>query len=221
MPSNERPEYWSLSRTVAPTDLLVSLAEAREQLRVDTTGSPATAADDTIIQTLIEAITQEIDAGTGWLGRALAPQTWRLSLSQFPSIIRLPYPPLISVVSLTYTDLNGDTQTLTEGTDFRVIKEEGMAAGPACIVPVYLGTFPAARTDFDTVNVTFQCGYGSGSPVTADIPEIIKRYVLSVLTVAYDTRDAEAAPGGVAFQKVPASVRNSLEVLRVRGQFYS
>ena len=215
------PEYFSLSRTTAPTELLVTLAEAREQLRVDTTGSPATAADDAIIQTLIEAITQEIDAGTGWLGRALAPQTWTLTLSQFPSVIRLPYPPLISVTSLTYTDLSGNSQTLTEGTDFRVITETGIAAGPACLVPVYLGTWPAARSDFDTVRVVFQCGYGAGSPVAADIPEIIKRYVLAALTVAYDTRDAEAGPTTMAFQRIPSIVRNSLETLRVRGQIYA
>jgi len=217
----QTPGYFSLSRTVAPTDLAVSMVEARQQLRVDTTGSPATAEDDTIIETLIDAVTQEIDAGTGWLGRAIAPQTWKLSLSEFPSVIRLPFPPLISVVSLTYTDLDGNSQTLTEGTDFRVVKEEGISAGPACIVPTYLGTFPAARSDFDTVQVIFQCGYGSGSPVTANIPDIIKRYVLSALAVAYDTRDSEAASSTALFQRVPPSVRNSLEVLRVRAQFYA
>lgn len=215
-----KPGYYSLSRTVAPSELAVSLAEARQQLRVDTTGSPAVAEDDDIITTLIDAITQDLDAGTGWLGRAICPQTWRLSLSQFPSVIRIPFPPLISVVSLTYTDLNGDVQTMTEGTDFRVVKEEGIAAAPACIVPVYLGTFPAARTDFDTVQLVFQCGYGAGSPLAADVPDIIKRYILSALTVAYDTRDSEAGAATSAFQRVPAAVRNSLENLRVREQFY-
>lgn len=215
------PSYFSLSRTVAPSELAVSMTEAREQLRVDTTGSPATSEDDDTIQALIEAITQEIDAGTGWLGRAIAPQTWKLSLSEFPSVIRLPFPPLIEVVSLTYVDLEGNTQTLTEGTDFRVIKEEGIAAGPACIVPVYLGTFPAARSDFDTVNVVFQCGYGVGSPVTANVPDIIKRYIKSALTVAYDSRDSESGQATLNYQRVPVTVRNSLEMLRIRNQIYA
>ena len=214
------PGYFKLSRTTAPTEMLVSLAEAREQLRVDTTGSPAVAEDDDIITLLIAAITSEIDAGTGWLGRALAPQSWTLQLAQMPRRIHLPYPPLISVTSFTYVDLDGNTQTMVEGVDFRVINSSGITAGPAILEPLYQQTWPFARSDFDTVTVVFQCGYGTGSPVAASIPEIIKRYVLSALTVAYDTRDVETGQATLSFQKMPEAVRNSLEGFRVRNQFY-
>ncbi len=214
------PGYFSLSRTVAPTQTPITLIEARDQLRVDTSGSPAVSVEDDLITALIDMATQEIDAGTGWLGRAIAPQTWKLSLSEFPSVIRLPFPPLISITSFTYTDLNEATQTMVEGVDYRIIQETGINAGGACLIPLRLGSWPSALSDFDTVNITFQCGYGTGSPVVADVPEIIKLYIKSVITSQYDNRGVEDNEllnrGGVS-----KFIRNSLENRRVRDQFYS
>src|SRR6185503_5131054 len=119
---------YSLVRTVKPSEPVVTLVESRAQLRVDTFGSPATSPEDQKISDLVSAITESLDAGTGWLGRALAPQTWRLGLKEFPSGcswedtgIILPFPPFIEVVSFTYVDTDGDTQTLVLNTDYRIL----------------------------------------------------------------------------------------------------
>lgn len=211
--------YYKLSRITAPTEQPITLAEARMQLRVDTTGSPAVSTEDNLISALIDAVTQDIDAGTGWLGRAICPQVWRLQLAEFPSVIWLPYPPFLEIVAMSYVDTNGDIQTLIEGIDFRVIAPEGIDAGPACIVPIYLGSFPAARNDYDTITIDFRCGYGTGSPITADVPEIIKRYIKAALTAAYDSRDIDENAATNRGQ-ITAAVKRSLDNFRVYSQFY-
>lgn len=204
---------YTLVRTVKPTDQVVTLEECRAQLRVDTFGSPPVSDEDSKIEQLVAAITETLDAGTGWLGRALAPQTWRLGLVEFPPAgcsIRLPFPPLLEVVSFTYTDTDGVTQTLTAGTDFRVL-EGGDQGG--FVKPLYGESWPAdVRCDFDSVQITFRCGYVEGSPEAVAVPEQIKNYILASLTDQFDSRGVDA-PG--VSSKLTAAVENSLNNLRV------
>lgn len=203
---------YTLVRTVKPTDDIVTLAEARAQLRVDTYGSPPASAEDGKISQFVTAITESLDAGTGWLGRALASQTWRLSLQRFPSptkSIPLPYPPLIEVVSFTYTDTDGVVQTMTAGTDFRVIEtEQG-----SFVTPPWQDTWPSnVRDDFDSIQITFRCGYVAGSPEAVDVPEQIKNYVLASLTEQFDSRGVNPTNGA---SSITTSIENSLNSLRV------
>lgn len=199
---------YSLVRTVKPTDAVVTMAEARAQLRVDTFGSPAVSSEDDKIGDLVAAITESLDAGTGWLGRALAPQTWRLGFKCFPTwrgAIRLPYPPLIEVVSFTYTDTDGNTQTLTEGTGFRVLTAEDGAS----VKPLFGENWPTdARYDDDAVQITFRCGHVTGSPEAVDIPDQVKNYVLASLTDQFDSR-------GVGNSALTPAIENSLNSIRV------
>lgn len=179
----------SLVRTVAPSDAILSLTEAYAQLRLDTTGSPPTHPDDTLIAALIDAIAADLDAGAGWLGRALAPQTWRLGLDSFPVYgINVPYPPCIEIVSFEYTNDDGATVALVEGTDYRVITGIRELDG-VTLLPIYNGEWPTdAREDYDSVRITFRCGYVEGSPETLAIPEQIKNVARALLTETYDTR---------------------------------
>lgn len=184
------------------------------QLRVDTSGSPATNPEDALITDLVSTATQLLDAGTGPLGRALAPQTWRLSLPTFLNCyIRLPYPPLIDIVSFTYVNDAGSTIALIEGTDYRVIAETGVNAGIAQLAPIYQGSWPTARYDFDSVQITYRCGYGAGSPLSETTPDAIKHAVKRLITVGYDNRDD--AHG--AMQDALHQVMTSLVGFRVWG----
>lgn len=201
---------YTLVRTVKPTDDVVTLAEARAQLRVDVFGSPEVSSEDGKISQLVTSITESLDAGTGWLGRALAPQTWRLSLEEFPQCnIMLPFPPFIEVVSFVYTDEAGNTQTLTEGTDFRVVTtEQG-----AFLAPLFNEYWPTdERYDYDSVRITFRCGYVTASPETVDVPEQVKNYILASLTEQFDSRGVNPL-GGVS--ALTPAIENSLNNLRV------
>lgn len=206
------PVRHSLFRTVAPTEPVLTLQEARDQLRVDAVGSPPTNPEDGLIAAAVESATQELDAGTGWLGRALCPQTWRLGLAAFPAgggCIRLPYPPLIEIVSFDYTDTDGATQTLTEGTDFRILRDSD---GNPYLYPTFNTFWPSdARADMDAVVIVFRCGYATGSPETEDVPAIVKNFIRSRITETYDTRgtfDNSAISRGQSLTNIPFALAN-------------
>lgn len=65
--------YKRLQRVTAPTDPVVTLAEAKLHLRVDSDD------EDTIIESMIDAAVEYLDAENGVLGRALAPQEWEVT----------------------------------------------------------------------------------------------------------------------------------------------
>lgn len=180
---------FTLQRITPPTEQVMTLAEGRAQLRVDTFGSPPVSDEDDIIQSIVTAVTQELDAGTGWLGRALAPQSWALSLTGgFPSgrcKIRLPYPPLITLDAFSYTATDGTTVTMVDGTDYRLFNN----GDEAFLVPPFGENWPTAIDDYDSVVVYYSCGYVAvGSPQRAEVPELIKQYAKAALTELYDTR---------------------------------
>src|SRR5689334_14755400 len=84
----------------APTDDVMTLSDCKAALGISGTSQ------DTLITALLAAVVGQLDpASSGWLGRALRPQTWEFRLFGFPSRgIDLPYPPLISVTSVKYDD---------------------------------------------------------------------------------------------------------------------
>jgi uncharacterized phiE125 gp8 family phage protein len=180
----------SLYLITRPDDDVVTLGEAKAQLRITTTDN------DDMIQALIDAAVAQIDpASGGWLGRAIRPQTWELRGNGFPCYYEgcgytrnfhrayaceLPYPPLISVDSVKYDDGEGVERTLVENTGYRVF---GLGSiGKASITPVYNGSWPSSvRADAESVRIRFTCGYPidfGNSPPTDILPVPIKQAVL-------------------------------------------
>lgn len=83
----------------------LGLDEAKTQLRVDGT------TEDAHILALISAVRVEAETIAR---RAFVTQTWDLTLDAWPSasVIELPYPPLQSVISITYIDSDNVTHTM-------------------------------------------------------------------------------------------------------------
>lgn len=156
--------------TDAPTDPAVTLADAKKALGI------ADTSQDLIVGAAIAACSDTLDpAFGGWLGRALRTQSWELQLRGFSRrhhgfcfinprqaqevhYIVLPYPPLQSVDSVKYIDVNGIDQTLVKDTDFRVIGQ-GQPYGKAAIAPLYGQAWPVPRFDDASVRIRFTCGY--------------------------------------------------------------
>jgi uncharacterized phiE125 gp8 family phage protein len=210
----------TLTLVTAPPVEPVSLAEAGDHLRLTPEGSPASYEDideADLVSALITAARQHIDGKDGWLGRALVPQTWDLTLDRFPcatrfnpfAAIRVPLPPLISVGSVKYTDPAGDEQTLA--TSAYLVDS---ATEPARIMPVYGTVWPSIRYEANAVTVRFTAGYDSGSPVDASaVPETIKRAMLLLIGHLFENRETTIIGATVA--SMPFAVDALLAPYRV------
>lgn len=113
--------------------------------------------------------------------RQLVQATWDLILPGFPAAgepLELRRPPLVSVASVTYLDVDGQQQTLVEGTDYRV----NTVATPGSIYPVD-GWPDTAENRHDAVTVRFVAGYGADADA---VPRALRQALLILAADAYD-----------------------------------
>jgi uncharacterized phiE125 gp8 family phage protein len=91
-------------QTVAPVGTIVSVEEAKANLRIDHD------AEDGVIYDLIAAVDAYLDGWSGVLGRCVRPQTWIYRTATLEDT-RLPFPDVQSAV-VRYLDAAGVEQTL-------------------------------------------------------------------------------------------------------------
>lgn len=173
----------ALRRITAPAVKPVSLVEAKAHLRVDHSN------DDTFIAALIESATAYCDGPEGFLGRALVTQTWELVLDEFPiNEIKIPLPPLQSLVHVKYDDVAGDEQEV----NFSVCSVDSVSE-PGWVLPECSGAWPATFEGINAVRIRFIAGYApsSDSPpdLTANIPGSIKAAILLLIGAMYEHRE--------------------------------
>jgi len=146
----------------------------------------------------------------GWCRRVFVTQTWQLLLDSFPSValrydrngypeIWLPKPPFQSVVSFTYVDTSGATQTLTQDASYGVNLaapfygyqlSRGSRTQPARLLPPWARPWAPQRMVPDNTVVRFRCGYGG--PITCSMTA--GSAVLTVSGGAPLSFDADDAP---------------------------
>lgn len=154
-----------------PATLPVSLAEAKEILRVDHSY------EDDSISRMIAAAVETIDGRHGFLGRALEASTWELTLDRFPvADVQLPLGPVVSVTSVVYTDVAGAEQTVAA--DAYVVDATPTFLG--WIVPI--SGWPATMETVNAVRIRFVAGRGTPAPV--------KQAILDMVANRYDSRGA-------------------------------
>jgi uncharacterized phiE125 gp8 family phage protein len=147
--------------------------EAKAHLRVDTSS------DDTLINSLVEAATRQIERDTG---QSLITQTWALSLHTFPDAdyIQLPKGPVQSVTSIkTYGDDNSES---TFSSDYYYVDTN---SDEAVLTEGY-----SWETDLrgrNAVLVTYVTGYGDAS---SDVPEDLITAVKLLVGHWYENREA-------------------------------
>lgn len=146
-------------RTVEPYTEPVSLAQAKRQLRVDTTD------DDTLITSLIVAARQFVENACSV---CLVASTYQQMNDGFPcvSLFQLNYPPLRSVTSIQYIDTAGTTQTLSTS---KYTVDNGVLPGQVYLS--YAQVWPATRCIPNSVLINFQAGYAL--PFTAAVDDTI------------------------------------------------
>lgn len=161
------------SIVTAPTERVVSLDEVRAFLRVDSSES------DVELLRLIEVATDRI---VNLTRRQLCTATRRLILQGFPCARRLelPWPPLQSIVAVTYFDENGASQTWASSKYF-----VSTATEPGYVAPKQAEDWPATYEGRpDAVTVEYVAGYA-----TVDaIPEALRHAVLMSVGHYYEQR---------------------------------
>jgi len=130
--------------------------------------------------------------------RAFTTRTCTLRLDRFPAEIILPRPPLSSVTSITYVDVNGDSQTL-DSSAYQVVTYEE----PARIVTAYGESWPSTRSVPEAVTVTYVAGYGDASAV----PDTIKNALKLLVSHWFERREVVAAAN---LKPVPLNVERML-----------
>lgn len=180
----------NLKRTVAPVAEPVTWLECQEHLRLDDE------TDKTYVEALIAAAREYAEQATG---RALMAQTWQLKRDAFwPGTLLLPCPPLVSVSSITYTDVDGNTQTADAS-----LYTVDTSSEPGRVFLAYNQTWPTTRSIEDAVTVTYTAGYASASVV----PQAIKQAIMILVAHWYANREP-VTTGSMA--QVPMSAESLL-----------
>lgn len=186
-----------ITLTTAPVRRPVSLAEVKDNLRIDSDD------DDTVIDQLInDAVTQVENL----IRRPLINRTLTVRFDDFCALMELPKPPLVSVTSVKYTDTDGATQTVD--TSVYHVDIYGMFGNVQLVSgqqwPL-VGSYPAP------VQIEYVAGYGANPQ---DTPSPARRAILLLIGHWFENREALAV---VQLKPVPMGVNALLSPLRVWG----
>ena len=196
-----RMDYGLIVKTAAAIRP-VTIEEAKDHCRI------TDEVDNHYLDGLIRAATESTEDYTG---RAWINRTLQMTLDGFPfgKLIELPRSPVSSTVGdtvITYTDLDGNTQTLATSI-------YGVDTTP--IVPVvYLKDGESWKTTLGTepsvVTVQFVAGYGA----TPDLVDPrAKQAILLLVMLWYDQRSPVLT--GISATELPVVVTSLLDGLRI------
>lgn len=166
----------SLVRISGPDVELVTLAEAKKQLRIESDFTD----DDEQIERLIKSAREHVEEYTD---RAFVEQRLQMRWAGFPAALTLRRPPIIAIESVAYIDNNGAEQ-LVDPAGYTV----NIDARQPMIVPSYGNYWPGGRVQPGAITVTYHAGYvSSGSPTDAVlVPEEAKQAALLHLEAHYE-----------------------------------
>lgn len=182
---------------VPPTEEPVSLDEAKLHLRVD-----GTEEDDYIAGRIAAAREAcELEAR-----RAFVTRTLDLSIACWPDyVLGLPMPPLVSVTSISYTDVDGNVSTLSASNYVVNANVE-----PGLIIRKPSASWPSvALLPGPSIVVRYVAGFGTA----ADVPAVYKQAILLTLGHMYENRESVIV-GTIATQ-LPDAVSKLLSMDRV------
>lgn len=155
----------------------VTLSEVKEQCAVSHDD------DDALLQAYIQAATKYCER---FMGRALVERTLDFYLDAFPADgkpIELPFPPLIGVTGVFYTDSAGVEQ---EFTDF----ETDDASEPARLYLAPANSWPSPRVSANAVRVRYSAGHvQTTAPASGEVPGDIIAAILLYIATLYENRE--------------------------------
>lgn len=175
----------------APAVLAVTLAEAKEHLRVDHDDDNAT------ITAMLGAAIGHLEGWQGVTRRAFIAQDWRVSVERADGLARLFAPlPALESVRIDYYPPDNETLTQADLADFRLIK------GPdwSYLEPKPGKSWPSVDDRPDALQAVFTCGYGEAA---SDVPAPIRHAIKLLVGHLYENRENTT---GLTLQKLPFGV---------------
>lgn len=212
-----------LQRTTQPTNEPVFLADMKNHLRVDI------ADDDDLIAALIMAARERAEEFTG---RALVTQGYTMAMDQFPFYcpvnsqhymqyagqgltvmspyyqahhIIIPRPPLQTIESIKYTDMNGVQQTL----DPNAYLVDTLSS-PGRVQPPFGQIWPIALPQMNSVQIKFTAGYSDTNP----LPSVFIAAIKLIVGALYENREDFVVGAGNAVE-LPLAAKYLLNSYRV------
>ena len=137
---------------------------------------------------LEQIILASIQACEKYLGRALFEKKITYNLNKLEEEIELPYPPLMSVESISVRQEDGTLVAIPE-TDYYVIAERipGSVVMKSTITSLSL----TAKTTVDPFVIEYTCGYGDA---WASIPDAIRHAIFVWANDGYQNRVIQPEP---------------------------
>lgn len=185
---------------VGPVGEPVTVAEVREHLRIDHSH------EDRWLAAAIRTAREDVE---GYTGRALMTQTLEWSLDEWPggAALRLPRPPLRSVVWLKWAFTTLVTTTVEEAT-YQV--DTLSAPGRIVLRPGMRWPAGTPAVDANGIIVRYEAGYGARA---GDVPARIRHAMLLIVGDLYENREATLV--GAIKTEMPFSVQRLLYSFRV------
>ncbi|EJL21899.1 head-tail connector protein [Novosphingobium sp. AP12] len=178
---------------VTPPEPVVSLDEAKAHLRV------RHGAEDDLIKAYVAAATGHIDGPEGWLGRAIGMQTLEVREDVFRDCMRLPFPPIVDIVSVKHLDAAAAEVTILPS-EYEV---RGLLIGSA-----FGKRWPSVLAQPESVRIQYRAGYDT-------LPPAIRAAILLMTGDLYANRETTAAGTSTASIPMSTTVENLLQPFRV------
>ena len=167
-----------ITEVTAPTVEPVSVAEARDHLRVDLD------VDDILIYNMLVAAREYVEI---YCNRSFAKHTYRADLVGFYNEMRLPRKPIQAITHIKYyTSASPSVLTTLAASNYTLSRDVVSLA--------YGGTWPAVYPRVDGAQITFQTGYSNlASPEdqVANVPKSVRAAMLMIVGDLYENREGQ------------------------------
>lgn len=165
--------------------------------------------DDSYLNGLLTAVREYVEKTE--LSSALVTQTWELVLDSWPTLpLRFPKPPLQSVTSITYIDIDGGSGTVASSAYLVDVD-----SWPGRLVLKINQSWPSVTLrEIGGVVIRFVAGYGDA---IEDVPAPIRQAMLLTISDLYENREnSPIVPGTTEPIRMPFAARQLLASYRRR-----
>jgi len=187
-----------LQVVTAATELPIDLATAKRDRNIPVSVHDFDDSLTTYLENVRDALGREV---AGHITLLTTVYDWKLPHFHERKL-RLPYPPLQSLGSISYFDTAGDSQTLTVTTDYRT---HAPTNAPGYVVPAPDESWPSVEADRDdAVTIRFTAGYTQST-----LPPTIRAAAMLALGGFWEFRESMIA--GTIIAELPLGVRHLMQ----------